>query len=88
MEVLVADKFTMTGVRAQSEAIAAYATTREAFERIAAPTLVLHGDEDTAVDVKYGRELAEVIPEAASSSSKAPAITIWSPPARPPPPRC
>jgi len=62
MEVLVGDRFTMTGVRAQSEAIAAYATTREAFEHIAAPTLVLHGDEDTAVDVKHGRELAEVIP--------------------------
>jgi 3-oxoadipate enol-lactonase len=62
MEVLASDRFTMTGVRAQSEAIAAYAATREAFEHIAAPTLVLHGDEDTAVDVKHGRELAEVIP--------------------------
>jgi 3-oxoadipate enol-lactonase len=62
MEVLASDRFTMTGVRAQSEAIAAYTTTREAFEHIAAPTLVLHGDEDPAVDVKRGRELAEVIP--------------------------
>ena len=56
------ERFTMRGVRAQAAAIASYATSREAVARIAAPTLVLHGDEDGAVDVKYGRELAEVIP--------------------------
>ena len=62
IEVLRGDRFTMAGVRAQAAAIANYVTTREAFERLAMPTLVLHGDEDRAVDVKYGRELAEVIP--------------------------
>jgi pimeloyl-ACP methyl ester carboxylesterase len=62
IEVLTDERFTMKGVRVQSEAIAAYATTREAVARLAMPTLVLHGDEDRAVDVKYGRELAETIP--------------------------
>lgn len=59
---LIADRFTMAGVRGQAEAIAAYATTPEAVSRITAPTLVLHGDEDRAVDVKHGRELAATIP--------------------------
>ena len=43
---------------------AAYATTREAVARLAMPALVLHGDEDRAVDVKYGREFAAAIPGA------------------------
>jgi pimeloyl-ACP methyl ester carboxylesterase len=64
MAVLLEDRFTMAGVRAQALAIADYAAPREAFERLAIPTLVLHGDEDTAADVKHGRELAEVIPGA------------------------
>jgi pimeloyl-ACP methyl ester carboxylesterase len=62
IEVLAADRFTMKGVRVQAEAIARYATTPEAVGRIAAPTLVLHGDEDRAVDVKHGRALAAAIP--------------------------
>jgi pimeloyl-ACP methyl ester carboxylesterase len=62
MQVLAADRFTMRGVRVQAEAIARYATTPEAVGRIAAPTLVLHGDEDRAVDVKHGRALAAAIP--------------------------
>jgi 3-oxoadipate enol-lactonase len=62
IKALASDRFTMAGVRAQSMAIADYAASREAFAALAMPTLVLHGDEDTAVDVKHGRELAEVIP--------------------------
>ncbi len=62
LEVQTGEQFTMRGVRAQADAIDTYVTTREAVARITAPTLVLHGDEDSAVDVKYGRELAEVIP--------------------------
>ena len=62
MEVLASDRFTMRGVRVQAEAIAKYATTREAVGRLAMPTLVLHGDEDQAVDVKHGREFAAAIP--------------------------
>jgi 3-oxoadipate enol-lactonase len=63
MEALAGERFTMRGVRAQAAAIAGYVTTREAVGRIGAPTLVLHGDEDRAVDVRSGRELAEAIPQ-------------------------
>ncbi len=62
MEVLAGERFTMQGVRVQAAAIGDYVTTRDAVSRLAMPTLVLHGDEDGAVDVKYGRELAETIP--------------------------
>ncbi len=62
MQVQAGERFTMRGVRAQADAIAAYVTTREAVARLAMPTLVLHGDEDRAVDVKYGREFAAAIP--------------------------
>jgi pimeloyl-ACP methyl ester carboxylesterase len=62
MEVLAVEQFTMQGVAAQAAAIAAYATSREAVGRLSMPVLVLHGDEDTAVDVKHGRELAATIP--------------------------
>ena len=62
MQVQAEERFTMRGVRAQANAIAAYVTTREAVARLAMPTLVLHGDEDRAVDVKYGREFTEAIP--------------------------
>lgn len=62
MRVFAQDRFTMRGVRVQAEAIARYHTTREAVGRLAMPTLVLHGDEDRAVDVKHGRELAAAIP--------------------------
>jgi pimeloyl-ACP methyl ester carboxylesterase len=62
IEVLAKDRFTMKGVRVQAEVIAKYATTPEAVARLAMPVLVLHGDEDQAVDVKHGRELAAAIP--------------------------
>jgi pimeloyl-ACP methyl ester carboxylesterase len=62
MERLAGERFTMQGVRVQAQAMGDYVTTREAVSRLAMPTLVLHGDEDGAVDVKYGRELAETIP--------------------------
>jgi pimeloyl-ACP methyl ester carboxylesterase len=64
LEVQAGERFTMRGGRAQAAAIDAYATTRAAVAGLSMPTLVLHGDEDGAVDVKYGRELAEVIPGA------------------------
>jgi pimeloyl-ACP methyl ester carboxylesterase len=64
MRVIADERFTMRGIAAQQAAIADYVTTPEAVARIDAPVLVLHGDEDGAVDVKYGRELAETIPGA------------------------
>jgi 3-oxoadipate enol-lactonase len=63
MDVLAGERFTMQGVRVQAAAIGDYVTTPEAVSRLAMPTLVMHGDEDTAVDVKHGRELAETIPD-------------------------
>ena len=62
LEVLAGERFTMAGARAQSAAMAKYVTTPEAVGRLAMPTLVLHGDEDGAVDVGRGRELAAAIP--------------------------
>ena len=62
MDVQAGERFTMRGVRAQADAIAAYVTTPEAVARLTMPTLVLHGDEDRTVDVKYGREFAAAIP--------------------------
>ena len=57
------DRFTMKGVREQNRAITAYVTTRErAAQQLTMPVLVLHGDEDPLVDVKYGRELHEIVP--------------------------
>lgn len=65
IEMLRQNRFTMPGVRAQAEAIAAYATTRErAANSMTMPVLVLHGDEDQAVPVEKGRELAAIIPGA------------------------
>jgi 3-oxoadipate enol-lactonase len=60
---LAEDRFTMRGVRQQSVAINAYATTKErAAERLTMPVLVLHGDEDETVPVEHGRALAQAIP--------------------------
>lgn len=65
MKVLAADNFTMKGVREQAKAINDYATTHaRAVEKMTMPVLVLHGDEDKAVDVKYGRESGALIPHA------------------------
>jgi pimeloyl-ACP methyl ester carboxylesterase len=61
MQVLTEERFTMRGLAAQAAAIASYVTTREAVGRLDMPVLVLHGDEDGAVDVKYGREFAAAI---------------------------
>jgi pimeloyl-ACP methyl ester carboxylesterase len=61
--VLMQDRFTMPGVRAQAQAIADYATTRErAQATLTMPVLVLHGDEDEAVPIEKGRELHAMLP--------------------------
>lgn len=65
IEMLKKNRFTMQGVRAQAAAISNYATTRErAAGTLKMPVLVLHGDEDQAVPVARGRELAAIIPGA------------------------
>lgn len=61
--VVVNDRFTMRGAKAQSLAIANYATTEERAARtMTMPVLILHGDEDNAVPVACGRDLARIIP--------------------------
>ncbi|HXV01664.1 MAG TPA: alpha/beta hydrolase [Caulobacteraceae bacterium] len=62
--VLAADKFTVRGVIAQADAMAAYSTTREAIAGLSMPALVLHGDEDAVVPFKWGEELAHILPHA------------------------
>ena len=61
--MLAMNRFTMKGAREQNMAITNYVTSRErAREKLTMPVLVLHGDEDALVDVKYGRELHEIVP--------------------------
>jgi pimeloyl-ACP methyl ester carboxylesterase len=65
IEVVTNDRFTMAGVKAQARAIADYATTHaRAAATMTMPVLVLHGDEDEAVPVEKGREIAQVLPHA------------------------
>lgn len=62
LEVLAKDPFTVPGVVAQAAAIARHVQTREAVAAISVPSLVIHGDEDTAVPFAYGEELADILP--------------------------
>lgn len=63
MAILAKDRFTMKGVREQNRAITRYITTRERAQNgLTMPVLVLHGDEDPLVDVKFGRELRDTLP--------------------------
>lgn len=63
MAILAKDRFTMKGVREQNRAITRYITTREPAQNgLTMPVLVLHGDEDPLVDVKFGRELHDTLP--------------------------
>jgi 3-oxoadipate enol-lactonase len=63
MDMLAKDRFTMKGVREQNRAITRYVTTRDrARKMITVPVLILHGDEDPLVDVRFGRELSEILP--------------------------
>lgn len=55
--------WTMKGVREQANAINNYiASPDRARTNMTMPVLILHGDEDPLVDVKYGRELHEILP--------------------------
>lgn len=63
MAMSAADKFTVRGVAAQSHALADYCATPEALAGLTMPSLVIHGDEDGMVPVKWGQELAEILPD-------------------------
>jgi len=60
--MIAKDKYSVKGVLAQSEAINGYRTTREALAGLTLPAMVLHGDEDGTVPIKWGRELADILP--------------------------
>ena len=56
------EKIFSKGSVAQANALARYCTTREAISQLTMPSLVLHGDEDTAVKFEVGKELAGILP--------------------------
>jgi 3-oxoadipate enol-lactonase len=61
-DVIRTDPHSVLGIAAQSQAVARYATTREAASRLTTPALVLHGDEDRVVPYRCGVELASTLP--------------------------
>lgn len=63
IEMAAKDKSNNAGLVAQAKAIARYTTTRAAVARLAMPSLVIHGDEDSLVPFAYGVELAETLPD-------------------------
>ncbi len=60
--MIAKDQYSVKGVFAQSEAINGYRTTHEALAGLTLPSMVLHGDEDRTVPIKWGRELADTLP--------------------------
>ena len=60
--VLAKDRFSVPGVVAQAAAIANYSATLDDVRKLAMPSLVLHGDEDTVVPFEWGVELANTLP--------------------------
>jgi len=60
--MIAKDKYSVKSVFAQSVAINGYRTTHEALAGLTLPSMVLHGDEDPTVPIKWGRELADTLP--------------------------
>jgi len=61
--MLAKDRSVVRGVVAQAAAIAGYSVTAEAVAALTMPSLVMHGDEDSAVPFAWGVELAETLPD-------------------------
>ena len=61
-EELMADTATAESLVAQQDALRAYAVELDEVATLQMPALVLHGDEDVVVDVRWGRELAATLP--------------------------
>src|SRR5262249_43956750 len=62
--MLKRDKYSPSGVIAQSTGIAAFSMTLESAAAIAVPTLVQHGTADKAVKFELGQQIADTIPGA------------------------
>jgi pimeloyl-ACP methyl ester carboxylesterase len=56
--------FRPTGTRRQFLAVQASGSRADALRGVTTPTLVLHGDRDTLIDISGGRRTAELIPGA------------------------
>lgn len=70
MAMLAKDRFTVPGVVAQAVAVRNHVQTREAVAAVTAPSLVLHGDEDSLVPIRWGEELAATLPNSTFVSFK------------------
>lgn len=57
LQVLKGEKYNPPGLRMQAEATETF-DVRSRLHEITAPTLILHGDQDRAVDLRLGQELA------------------------------
>ena len=55
------DRATYAGLVQQQNALRAYSVQKQAVERLEFPSIVLHGSEDRAVPLAYGRELADAL---------------------------
>ena len=56
--------FRPTGTRRQFLAVQASGSRADALRGVTTPTLVLHGDRDTLIDISGGRRTAELVPDA------------------------
>jgi pimeloyl-ACP methyl ester carboxylesterase len=52
------------GLRAQRRAVLEYEGSRLRLGSVRSPTLIIHGSDDRLVPVRYGEELAQLIPGA------------------------
>jgi 3-oxoadipate enol-lactonase len=64
VEVLLAERPDLVGLKAQQDALRAYAISRETVAAFDVPALVLHGDADSTVKHAWGEELAATLPGA------------------------
>jgi 3-oxoadipate enol-lactonase len=65
LAMLAKDPFTVKGVVAQAVAVAGHVQKAEAVAGVTAPSLVLHGGDDSLVPIKWGEELAATLPNGA-----------------------
>jgi 3-oxoadipate enol-lactonase len=52
------------GIRAQRRAVQAYEGSQPPLGAVRSPTLIIHGSDDRLVPLRYGEELARLIPGA------------------------
>jgi len=52
------------GIRAQRQAVLHYEGSRQRLGSVRSPTLIIHGSDDRLVPLRYGEELARLIPDA------------------------